>query len=219
MPDKKGRFTLADLDPNSLFQWLKASRVSPIGQIETAYPDGSDASNFIGRMGAVAYTSPDGSAFTQAAFDDPKIVTHERIHQGQLALQNQPNPQQVMATLPIGAANPGDGTLNTGYGYGPHEAPAYAFSSPSQEISRGWTDSGGRFHPFSPDYVSSQVSNQATRQQKFNAYINTVAQTNPQGVNKILAVAPDDLRKGYIESGPLVPKTPTSLIKLMTGGQ
>ena len=201
-----------------------AERRSPLGYREVSV----DPSSTYGKLLFDAQ-SPDTSAiaipdsrtnyFKSPHYNKPSTVTHERIHQGQFNLPNQPSLESIIQALsPINLPDLTRGYASVGPNRSdPLEPPAYTFQQVDAATTSVLTKSADP--AATPSYSYQPIGNR--QQLAFNNYIDLMYRANPRSSYHLEAAMPDPLMTEYIRSHPrpapgqAIQPSPQSLLDLI----
>lgn len=199
-----------------------AERRSPLGYREVSV----DPESLYGKRLFDAHT-PDTSAiaipdtrtnyFKSSHYNNPRVATHERIHQGQFNLANQPSLESIIQALaPINLPD-----LTRGYASGgpgkpdPLEPPAYTFQQVDSPTAYVLTKQATPTSSYSYQPIGNR------QQLAFNNYIDLMYRANPRTSYHLEAAMPDPLMTEYIRSHPrpapgqAIQPSPQSLLDLI----
>jgi hypothetical protein len=201
-----------------------AERHSPLGYREVSV----DPESLYGKRIFDAH-SPDTSAiaipdtrtnyFKSSHYNTPSTVTHERIHQGQFNLANQPSLESIIEALsPLNIPELTRGYASAGPNRSdPLEPPAYTFQqvdAPTTSVLTKSTNPAA-----SPSYTYQPIANR--QQLAFNNYIDLMYRANPRSSYHLEAAMPEPLLAEYVRSHPrpapgqAIQPSPQSLLDLI----
>jgi hypothetical protein len=194
-----GRFA----GPPSVGEETTTYRKSPIGYEETddeTSPryDATTEGGFFLRNGSFV---PISSRYHKDSWDNPTTQTHERIHQGQIAA-NLPE-SEYFAKLVKSVLSGYQVENRSSKKFEADELPAYAFSAARDrpyERNKVFFEE----HPQSPSLAPALEEEKAAKKQQevLNNYLNLVQKIAPGRRHNVMAPMPEELQRGYINSGP-----------------